>query len=98
MSRSIALSLLAQGNTGNEILQILDGLVESSDDSSSEVVEFWCNVLCALWLTLEGTYVRLGDISVLAVFLRRSDGVWGGVAPVYKNSNYPNLQRWQIDL
>jgi hypothetical protein len=31
MSRSIALSLLAQGNTGDELLQILDGLVESSD-------------------------------------------------------------------
>jgi len=24
------------------------------------------------------------DISDLAVFLRRSDGVWGGVVPVYK--------------
>ena len=31
MSRSIALSLLAQGNTGDELLRILDGLVESSD-------------------------------------------------------------------
>ena len=40
MSRSIALSLLAQGNNGNELLQILDGLVESSDDNSEDNVEF----------------------------------------------------------
>jgi hypothetical protein len=40
MSRSIALSLLAQGNNGNELLQILDGLVESSDDSVEVNVEF----------------------------------------------------------
>jgi hypothetical protein len=40
MSRSIALSLLAQGNNGNELLQILDGLVESSDDSMEDSVEF----------------------------------------------------------
>jgi hypothetical protein len=40
MSRSIALSLLAQGNTGIELLQILDGLVESSDDSMEDSVEF----------------------------------------------------------
>jgi hypothetical protein len=41
MSRSIALSLLAQGNTGAEILQILDGLVDDAADDSVEVnVEF----------------------------------------------------------
>jgi hypothetical protein len=41
MSRSVLLSLLAQGNTGAEILQILEGLVDdAADDSSSEVVEF----------------------------------------------------------
>jgi hypothetical protein len=38
MSRSIALSLLAQGNTGTELLRILDGLVESSDDSVEDNV------------------------------------------------------------
>ena len=39
MSRSIALSLLAQGNNGNELLQILDGLVESSDDNEPTLNE-----------------------------------------------------------
>jgi hypothetical protein len=39
MSRSIALSLLAQGNTGTELLQILDGLVESSDDNEPTLNE-----------------------------------------------------------
>jgi hypothetical protein len=39
MSRSIALSLLAQGNTGDELLQILDGLAESSDDNEPTLNE-----------------------------------------------------------
>jgi hypothetical protein len=38
MSKSIALSLLAQGNNGNELLSILDTLavdnVEQSDDNA----------------------------------------------------------------
>ena len=34
MSKSIALSLLAQGSNGNEILQILDVIAEDSDDSN----------------------------------------------------------------
>jgi hypothetical protein len=41
MSRSVLISLLAQGNTGNEILQILDGLVDDASDDNVEVnVEF----------------------------------------------------------
>ena len=41
MSRSIALSLLAQGNTGDEILRILDTLAaDAADDSVEENVEF----------------------------------------------------------
>jgi hypothetical protein len=41
MSRSIALSLLAQGNTGDELLRILDGLVDDAADDNVEVnVEF----------------------------------------------------------
>jgi hypothetical protein len=39
MSRSIALSLLAQGNTGDELLRILDSLVESSDDNEPTLNE-----------------------------------------------------------
>ena len=37
MSKSIALSLLAQGSTGSEILQILDALM--SDIESNELTE-----------------------------------------------------------
>mgnify|MGYP000399684129 CR=1 FL=1 len=36
MSKSVMLSLLAQGNTGSEILQILDTLTEGMDDNSQE--------------------------------------------------------------
>jgi len=38
MSRSIALSLLAQGNTGDEILSILDVIMseQSAEDSINE--------------------------------------------------------------
>jgi len=44
MSLSIALSLLAQGNNGDQILQILDSIVadnvSESDDSVEVNVEF----------------------------------------------------------
>jgi hypothetical protein len=39
MSRSVLLSLLAQGNTGNEILQILDGLVDDAGDNEPTLNE-----------------------------------------------------------
>ena len=45
MSLSIALSLLAQGNNGNEILNILDTLVADIEqegiNSCAEVFEVW---------------------------------------------------------
>ncbi len=46
MSKSVFLSLLAQGNTGNEILSILDVIaaenVSQSDDNSegADLIEF----------------------------------------------------------
>jgi hypothetical protein len=41
MSKSVMLSLLAQGNTGSEILQILDTLTEGMDDNTEEAtIEF----------------------------------------------------------
>jgi hypothetical protein len=40
MSRSVLLSLLAQGNNGNEILQILDSIATDADDSVEADVEF----------------------------------------------------------
>ena len=36
MSKSVMLSLLAQGNTGSEILQILDTLTEGMNDNTEE--------------------------------------------------------------
>lgn len=61
MSLSVALSLLAQGNNGDEILTILDTLVSDIEqegiNSCAEVFEVWCNSLCALWLTLGGSSV-----------------------------------------
>ena len=45
MSRSIALGMLRQGNTGDEILQILDVIVEDieSEKTMNEIAEilFW---------------------------------------------------------
>ena len=101
MSKSVMLSLLAQGNTGDEILSILDTLtaenVSGADDTegTGSVIDFWC--LRARGLTLCAPYVRLGDISETAVigggFLWRR----GGVA--YIIFRVPsNLQRWQFDL
>ena len=46
MSKSVMLSLLAQGNNGNEILQILDTLIEDNQQSvaiaqpTADVIEF----------------------------------------------------------
>jgi hypothetical protein len=41
MSKSVMLSLLAQGNTGSEILQILDTLAaDAVSDSEESTIEF----------------------------------------------------------
>ena len=47
MTRSIALSLLRQGNTGTEILSILDTLMSdesaevSNNEPTADPIEFW---------------------------------------------------------
>jgi len=38
MTRSIALSLLAQGNTGDELLSILDAI--ATEDVEVDIIEF----------------------------------------------------------
>ena len=38
MTKSVAISLLRQGNTGTEILEILDALSENSSDTSGAQV------------------------------------------------------------
>ena len=46
MSKTVMLSLLAQGNNGNEILQILDTLIDDNQQSvayaepTADVIEF----------------------------------------------------------
>ena len=46
MSKSVMLSLLAQGNTGSEILQILDTLIEDNQQAvayaepTADVIDF----------------------------------------------------------
>jgi len=48
MSKQVLISLLAQGNTGAEILSILDALVadnvQQSEDNAPTLnpIEFWC--------------------------------------------------------
>ena len=63
MSKQVLLSLLAQGNTGTEILSILDAIVadQSSEqgynEPTADVIEFWCrrqsvsdtNCVCPGW-------------------------------------------------
>jgi len=39
MTRSMMLSMLAQGNTGNEILQILDTLNEGESETNEPTLE-----------------------------------------------------------
>ena len=63
------LSMLAQGNTGDEILSILDVIestvIEENIDSVAEVfAAVWCSLLCAPWLTLRGTYVTIGSVVI----------------------------------
>ena len=41
MSKSVMISLLAQGNTGAEIMQILDTLADAAEsDTQEETIEF----------------------------------------------------------
>jgi len=49
MSKQVLISLLSKGNTGNEILSILDALTsdavsdtEQSNVPTLDVIEFWC--------------------------------------------------------
>ena len=96
MTRSIALSLLAQGNNGNEILSILDSI--AADNVEIDIIEFWSyNEGAAV---IRGTpVIRIHSYSwwqYVAV-----GGYNGGRRVMgrggYNFLNYPNLQRWQFD-
>ena len=98
------LSLLAQGNTGADILAILDTLTadnvsEVADSTylpilgqsipTLEEIAFWYNTLCVLWLTLGHAHVRL-----YAYRIRQLYAVVVYIAARrYKKANYFNLQQ-----
>ena len=45
MTRSIALGMLRQGNTGNEILQILDVIVEDiTQENINDCAEYFASI------------------------------------------------------
>ena len=73
MTRSIALSLLAQGNNGNEILSILDVIAteeaeQSIDTPTLDVIEFWWYNLLRCSAVIRGApYVCSSDIRDSAV-------------------------------
>jgi len=69
MTRSIALSLLSQGNTGNEILQILDVIAtEEAEQPTVDVIEFWWYNLLRCSAVMRGApYVCSSDIRDSAV-------------------------------
>ena len=58
MSRSIALGMLRQGNTGDEILQILDVIVEDiTQENINDCAEYFASIsawFVVLWVILRG--------------------------------------------
>ncbi len=66
------LSMLAQGNTGSEILQILDTLIDDNqqavayNEPTADVIDFW--YVGGALIDFCAPYVMLGDDSGSAVF------------------------------
>jgi len=80
MTRSIALSLLAQGNTGNELLSILESI--ATEDVEVDIIEFWWyneGGSVILWATL----IRLSSYSWWQYVAL--DGCVGGGRSGFKN-------------
>ena len=67
MTRSIALSLLAQGNNGNEILSILESI--AADNVEIDTIEFW-------WYNRGSVVIRWAHLFVLTVI--RDGSMWRG--------------------
>lgn len=65
MTRSIALSLLSKGNTGTEILKILDVIAtEEAEQPTIDVIEFWWYNLLSGAAVIRGTHtIRLSSYS-----------------------------------
>lgn len=68
MTRSIALSLLAQGNNGNEILSILESI--AADNVEMDIIEFW-------WYN-EGAAVIRGAPTLFVAAVIRDGSMWRG--------------------
>ena len=45
MSREVLLGMLSQGNTGDEILAILDAISEDVNNTQEEEIQFYCDTL-----------------------------------------------------
>lgn len=48
MSKKVLISMLKQGETGNDILMILDTIIASDSqiqEPTSEEIDFWCDTL-----------------------------------------------------
>ena len=106
MSKSVILSLLAQGNTGSEILTILDNIVsdieqENIDDVAAYFAALWYTYCVpsgwlwgALMLDYEYHLAAMREWCVLTVFGGCGVMCPAGVA-VIKKANYPNLQTFE---
>ena len=106
MSKSVILSLLAQGNTGSEILTILDTIVadieqENIDDVAAYFAALWYTHCVpsgwhwgALMLYYEYHLAVMREWHRLTVFCGCGVMRRAGVA-VIKKANYPNLQTFE---
>ena len=56
MTRTLAFEMLAQGNTGSDILQILD-VIQQDTDSSANLVENETSITVEFWYLLWVLYV-----------------------------------------
>jgi len=89
MSKSVILSLLAQGNTGTEILTILDSIVESivqeNIDSCAEVFAVWCRLLVRVLRLFVAPLIRDSSYSWAQCFMglrlwgRRAYNIFGSL-------------------
>ena len=100
MTRTIAIGMLKQGNTGSEIMQILDVIVNDIVEENNTVLQKLNDAISAqswaLRITLRAGYSALFEyITVLFVRQQQLLLLWGGR---YKKQWEPNLQRWQFDF
>ena len=109
MTKDLALTLLDRGTNGTEILDILDAVVAQVEDTNIQdfvdyavslnaEVQGWLNSWW--WGRVWHSALLYVMISELVFRQLNAPISYSRVAAlsVYKKANYPNLQRWQIDL